>query len=172
MGGSGGFFGGGYKDTDELVRKIKDSKVEAVNQGYESKVNGMLSSLLTDINDRDPKAIQKHLITIKKSIEKEIDGTIDLLFGGSVSKHTYVDGLSDIDSLVILNNSDLSDKSPEEVKDYFHDQLKKTLYKTEIINGVLAVTIKFGDVDVQLLPAIKYKDGFRIAEEKSHKKGH
>jgi predicted nucleotidyltransferase len=36
------------------------------------------------------------------------------LFGGSVAKHTYVDGLSDIDSLLVINGSDLAEGTPRE----------------------------------------------------------
>ena len=61
---------------------------------------------------------------IKAALGKSIDGEIDLRFGGSVIKHTDVNGLSDIDALVILNGSELEHKSPEEVKAYFLQQLQ------------------------------------------------
>jgi len=114
--------------------------------------------------NRDIEATKLHLETVKQALGKDIEGTIDLLFGGSVAKHTYVDGMSDIDSLVILNKTELKDLSPQEVRKYLSACLKERLPNTEIQKGDLAVTVKFKDIEIQLLPAIKYKSGFRIPD--------
>ncbi len=42
---------------------------------------------------------RERLEVLKSKLSKELDGTFDQFFGGSIAKHTYVDGLSDIDSL-------------------------------------------------------------------------
>mgnify|MGYP000918029282 FL=1 len=117
MGGSGG---GYFKISDpaELSKKIRDSEEQTKNQQFETDVSAFISELLVKFNDRDVTSISDHLETIKKALEKEIEGSLDILFGGSVSKHTYVDGLSDIDALIILNKSELQGLSPIEVKDY------------------------------------------------------
>jgi len=88
-----------------------------------------------------------------------------------VIKHTYVNGLSDHDLLVYLNNSDLSQKSPKEAFIYFKEKLEKRLPKSEIRVGNLAVTVKFKStgVEIQLLPAIKTSIGIKIANPNTGK---
>ncbi|MBW8038926.1 MAG: nucleotidyltransferase [Planctomycetes bacterium] len=163
MGGSGGIFGGG-RPPEEIFKKVRDSEEKTHDAQFETAVASNFASLLRKYNQRSEK-VQTHLEIIKKAIEKEIDGTVDIRFGGSVSKHTYVDGLSDVDALVILNKSELKDASPEEVKNYFLDRLSERLPKeTPIEKGNLAITVTYSDIDVQLLPAIRYKGGFRIAD--------
>jgi hypothetical protein len=164
MGGSGS---GGSIDPSEISRKVRQAEEQAQDQGFDSKINDEINNLLKDFNDRDYEAIQRHLDHINNTLDSEIEGRIDLRYGGSVSKHTYVDGLSDIDALALINNTDLADKTPEEVKQYFFDQLVKRLPGTEITMGALAITIKYSDgIEVQILPAIKHGDHFRIPNSK------
>ncbi len=75
-----------------------------------------------------------------------------------------MDGLSDIDALVLLGESELKTMTPEQVKKYFFQKLKERYPKTTIKEGTLAVTVEFPDAEIQLLPAIKYKTGYRIAD--------
>ena len=164
MGGGGG---GGYfrSDPNKLVKKLQESEAKTENSKYETEVANILASLLTKFNDRDYEAINRHLEEIRKALEKDIEGTIDLLFGGSVAKHTYVDGLSDIDSLVILDSCDLADQSPEEAKEYFVERLKERFPKTEVKEGVLAVTVRFSDAEIQLLPAVSCQNHVKISDQ-------
>lgn len=159
-----GSSGGGYFSSkpEDIKKMLNESGNQTDDKEYQTTVDALLSGYLADFNNRDKEAINKHLDVIKSAIEKDIDGTVDMLFGGSVGKHTYVDGLSDIDSLVILNNSELSTKSPAEVKEYFADKLRERLPNTSITVGNLAVTLKFSDAEIQLLPAIKSGDHLRI----------
>jgi len=162
MGGSGGgSFSWGKVDPKDINR---DLRRRSTSVEYENEVAGFLTSLLVAFNDRDTVAINTHLEEIRKALEKEIEGTVDLNYGGSVAKHTYVDGLSDIDSLVVLNKSELENKSPQEVLDYFHGRLCDRFPNSGIEKGKLAVTVKFGNIDIQLLPAIKRGKGFQIAD--------
>lgn len=162
MGGSGGSsFSWGKIDPEDIN---KDLRKQTRSVEYENEVAGFLTSLLVRFNDRDTNAINTHLKEIKKALEKEIEGTIDLNYGGSVAKHTHVDGLSDIDSLVLLNESELENKSPQEAKTYFYDRLCERFPNSTIEKGTLAVTVKFEDVEIQLLPAIKWRRGFQIAD--------
>ena len=166
MGGSGGLF---PKDFNPSTMKkwLRQIEKETLDRAFEAKVSNEINKLLVDYNDRDTDAISSHIDTIKTAIEKEIDGTINVRFGGSVQKHTYVDGLSDIDSLVFLNNSELMDKTPKEVMEYFRDRLRERLPETQIKIGKLAVTVKFSDgKEIQLLPAIRSDDGFKISTNK------
>jgi len=160
MGGSGGDF----FDSSDIARQLREIETQTKNQQFESEVSEIINSLLADYNNRDVQKIQGHLETIKHALEKEIEGTLDILYGGSIAKHTYVDGLSDVDALVLINNSGLRNKSPVEVKKYFVQRLQARLPKTEIKEGRLAVTVKFKSAKIQLLPAIRNESGFKIAD--------
>lgn len=163
MGGGGGHSGPVSK-PDELAKKIKAAQEETAAKELEPLVNEAIGELLKQYNDRDADAVATHLRVIKDALQKDIEGTVDACFGGSVGKHTYVDGLSDIDTLVLLNNSALKDKSPEEVKAYFLSCLKQRLPNTEIREGRLAITVTFKDAEIQLLPAVKIDSGFKIPD--------
>jgi len=164
MGGSGGGFFSDETDPKSLSQRIREAEAQTQDQQFETEVAGLIGSLLSQYNARDAEAISAHLDTIEKALGKDIDGTVYILYGGSVAKHTYVDGLSDIDALVLLDKSELKGKSPQEVREYFVSRLKERLPKTPVEPGTLAVTVKFQAVEIQLLPAIRYKSGFRIAD--------
>lgn len=66
--------------------------------------------------------------------------------------------------MIILNKSELQGLSPIEVKDYFYERLKQRLTNTEIKQGKLAVTVKFKDAEIQLLPAIRADNSLKIAD--------
>ena len=163
MGGSGG---GGYfrGDIDSTLKQVQEAKEKSKNEEYEARSNTYLSGLLSQFNDRDVDAINRHLDEIRKALEKDIDGTIDLRFGGSVAKHTYVDGLSDVDSLVMLDNCELAGSSPELAKDYLADRLIERFPQSEVSEGRLAVTVKFQDAEIQLLPAVSCRNEVKIPD--------
>lgn len=168
MGGGGGFFPFGLgpdKIKDEINKSLDKTLDRTKKAEFDSKFGEILSDLLIQYNDRKTEDIEDRLEQIRKNIESEIKDTIKLNFGGSISKHTYVDGLSDIDALVILDNTELADKTPEQVQDFFMSKLKGRLRDTSEINkGTLAVTIKFKDgMEIQLLPALKIDRGIKIA---------
>jgi hypothetical protein len=81
------------------------------------------------------------------------------LFGGSVAKHTEVDGLSDVDALVLIDRSDLKGRSPSEVRAAFRAELESRLPRSEVESvsaGRMAVTVKYRDgMEIQLLPAMR-----------------
>jgi hypothetical protein len=81
-----------------------------------------------------------------------------------VAKHTYVDGLSDVDVLLRIERTDLSDLSPEEAKAFIATQLTAKCPELEVSVGTLAVTVKSGDTEVQLLPALKIGTDVHIAD--------
>lgn len=144
-------------------KKIRNEEERSIDDAFDTEISGMLKDLLSSVNNRDTETLQGHLKTIKSALDLGVDGTIDLRYGGSVSKHTYVDGLSDIDFLAILNNSELSNYSPEQVKEYFFQRLKDRLPNSEIKIGKLAITINFkSGFEVQVLPALKTSTGIKI----------
>ena len=91
-------------------------------------------------------------------------------FGGSVQKATYVTGLSDVDVLLIVNQSSLKSKQPSMVIAHVRDTIKRRLPKNPVSEGKLAVTVSYADkTEIQILPAIRTIDGFRIAAPGSNK---
>jgi len=164
MGGSGGYkFPSRETNSEKIRNKVQRQQDKENRQKYDIEVESLLNNLLSKYNSRDTDTINKHVKAITNSLNKEIEGVMTLNYGGSVSKHTYIEGLSDIDSLVILNNTELKSKSPNEIKTYFYECLKEKFPNTEIEIGKLSVTVKFKDYDIQLLPAIKDGDDYKIS---------
>jgi hypothetical protein len=143
------------QEMDRLEADLERQKLDV-------EVAEILSESLSEMNSRDAEANTRTLNAIKKALEKEIDGSIDLMFGGSVKKHTYVDGLSDIDTLVILNKSELALKTPDEARSYFVERLTERFPDATVVVGRLAVTIRFQNTEIQLLPALKHGNALKI----------
>lgn len=162
MGGSGrgGTF---YKRTPaELVRQVRKAEDQTTVAQFEAELSALLGELLASCNERDTELVQQRLENIKDALREEIDGAFDHLFGGSVAKHTYVDGLSDIDSLLLVNETALERTNPRYIlarmQSILQDQLRG---EATIQCGKMAITVKFGDgMVLQLLPSIRTPDGF------------
>lgn len=165
MGGGGNFFGGDYtpKKNRDIIR---ESFEKTSDIRFETTVNEMINEHLAGRN-RDSATTKEHLEEIKNIIQEDDIGTIEIRFGGSVSKHTYVDGLSDVDVLLIINKSELSDASPHDVQEYIKKKLNDNLSNIEEIRvGNIAVTVKFSDgEEIQLVPTIKRGEGYKIPDQ-------
>jgi hypothetical protein len=162
MGGSGGSFFSG-ESPESLRDRIRKEEERAKSQDFDLQVAGELEKLLRTYNDRDVSAVSSALEKVKEFLERDIAGTVDPVFGGSVQKHTYVDGISDIDALIILRDETLQTKTPQEVLKYFEERLRSSLTDWHVRpHGRLAVTLEKGDFRLQLLPAVQVKDGTRI----------
>ena len=95
MGGSGG---SGYKNVSSSTKLGGISNANASQ--IEMEINEFLEQLLKEYNSRDIEAINTHLLEIEKTLGKDIDEVDRILFGGSISKKTYIEGMSDVDALV------------------------------------------------------------------------
>ena len=158
-GGAGGaFVNRSPGELRSIVRKAEDETTVAA---FEAELARTLGGLLGTYNARDTEAVQVRLEAIKAALQNSIEGSFDLLFGGSVAKHTYVDGLSDIDSLVLINDSAFEGKKPQQVLARMKRVLQQKLGgQAEVSHGRMAVTISHGDsMVIQLLPALRAKDG-------------
>lgn len=163
MGGGGSTFGGSY-NVEKYKKIFRDAQSQTENASFEASANELVNALLSQ-HSRDADRTADHLDVIRGILEDGIDGTFDMRFGGSVQKHTYVDGLSDVDVLVILNKSDLAQSSPSEVLDFIRSKLIEhdTADIQNIKVGDLAVTVIFNDGEkIQLLPALKQSTGYKI----------
>jgi len=167
MGGGGGSSSSfsGYK-PEEYLDKYRSLRSEEKVLSYEADVKNTIDTSLAQYNNRDVAATNTHLNTIKGALnnDPEYGGTIGVALGGSVSRKTFIDGLSDVDSLIILNKSELIDRTPKDVLDYFITVLRNRLPNTEIIPADRSITVRYSDVDIQLLPAIKSSGGIKIAD--------
>jgi hypothetical protein len=164
MGGSGGNYFDSKIDPNDLKNKI-DNEIEGTKkQELDSEVSGIISKMLTDFNNRED-AVDTHLKNIVDILTKDLDSeSFPLKFGGSVSKHTYINGLSDIDVLALIDKTELANMKPEDIKNYFFKQLKESLPKTNISKGTLAITVHYKEVDIQILPAAKSGDSYKIPD--------
>jgi hypothetical protein len=164
MGGGSSYSGPSPRTTDEAEVIFKSTVEEVKQASYQADLNSYFQDLLSDFNNRNIDQINTHLETIKDALNKENIGSINLVYGGSIKKHTYIDGLSDVDVLATIDNTDLANASPRQVLEYFAERLRERLPNTEIGIGTLAVTVKFSDGhEIQLLPAISTATGLHIA---------
>ena len=98
-------------------------------------------------------------------LKHENDHVVQTKFGGSVQKGTYVTGLSDVDVLLIVNQSSLKNRPPSRVISYVRDTIQQRFPNNPVTAGTMAVTVSYADkTEIQVLPAIRTADGFRIAE--------
>lgn len=156
MGGSGG--GGSYRslrpEVERLVAQAREQETERLN----TQVNEYLAEVLATFNGRDADLTNQRLDDLASALDDIVE-IEKVLLGGSVAKHTDVDGISDVDALVVLNRDDLVGKSPEEVREAFHAELDAKLNRSEIQSvrhGQMAVTVVYKDgMEVQLLPAMQ-----------------
>lgn len=148
MGGSGG----GY-DPSQVRNEVRKLEEKIEDAEYEASVAHLLSTILANANDRNVELIQAHLATVQRAIEKDVEGFVELLFGGSVAKRTYVSGVSDVDALVIVNDSALSTGTPLEVRDHIIARLRERLPDTTVEADGFAVAVGFTDGVIELVPA-------------------
>jgi len=169
MGGSGGGGGGyfyGAPEPQKLVRSIRTAEQEAADQEFSSYVSTFLADALAQFNARDTEGTQKLLERIKAELSDEFETTVGLVFGGSVAKHTYVDGLSDVDALIILRPEAIEDDSPAKLVHMCAEKLRARFGRDpeRVKEGVLAVTLRIEGKEIQLLPAMRTATGFKIAK--------
>lgn len=160
MGGSrGGPFSS--RTPEELVRAVRKAEDDTDVREFESQLSAMLNDLLANYNGRDTDLVKSRLDDVKGALRDVIDGSFDQFFGGSVAKHTYVDGLSDIDSLVLINGSKLENQTPREVLAKMSEVLRAKLGDVaDVHQGRMAITAQFRDgMTLQVLPAMKAEDG-------------
>lgn len=162
MGGSGG--GGPIRPQrtpsqvrDELEKEAK----KALDSGFKTELSGMLDGLLSSFNERDRSVISARIDELKSFIGDDLESSITSLFGGSVAKHTYVDGLSDVDTLFVMKSSDLDSETPQQLIERFGDLVKTRLGSSaEVSVGQMAVTVDYSDgMELQILPSVSDDSG-------------
>lgn len=154
--GGGSYFPRSETDLGGIVQRAKQ---QADKERLDSDVNALLRDVLASC-ERDPDATKERLERVQ-DVLKERAELQNIVFGGSVAKHTYVDGLSDVDALIVLNQQDFKDRSPQSILNEFAKLLGEALPAGQVQSvekGRLAVTITYRDgSELQLLPALRTK---------------
>jgi len=167
MGGSGGGFFYGHVKPADLAKQVRAAELGIDDQAFLVAVNEHLSQALGEANNRDVEGTQRILDKVKSDLSTEFEDTIEIMFGGSVAKKTYIEGLSDVDALVLINHSQIAGETPADVKSIFADKLRSRFGRDCVVEGQLAVTLKLEDKLIQLLPAMRASsDSFKISNEK------
>ncbi len=168
MGGSGG---GGYSPRTEQQTEssIQSARRATEYADYEAAVSERLRDQLAEYNDRDADAINNRLEQVKEVLADYLESSVFLRFGGSVSKHTYVDGISDVDCLCFLDSSKFAADSPQQLLKDFESILRKVMgNRADVERGAISIKLKYKDgPELQILPAQRTATGVRIpsAEE-------
>lgn len=161
MGGGGSSYThwSGERLTGALRKQSEKASAE-----FDVELAGKFSELLTSFNSRDAELVQSRIDDAKEALQGELRGSIDQRFGGSVAKHTYVDGLSDVDSLLILDADKFEGSTPKRVLRRMETILKQQLPReVQVTQGNMAMTLNYPDgMAIQLLPAFRTHAGIRI----------
>ena len=133
--------------------------------------NQHCEKLLVEYKRRNAQTVANRFEHICRFLRKDGYSTVQTMFGGSVKKGTFVSGLSDVDVLLIVNNTPFVNQPPANVIKHVKDVIQGQFPENPVSAGKLAVTVNYADgMEIQLLPAIRTKsDGVRIAEHGSSK---
>lgn len=164
MGGGGG--GGTFEkySPQEVQKQIRAAELEVASAKFAPELKEFLDSYLASVNDRDVKTVQSRLNEVKEHIADMVGASVDMLYGGSVAKHTYVDGLSDIDSLLMLKEGDKLPDSPRQLLEKITQTLQQRIGGAAVVtHGRLAVTAEYPDrMQIQLIPAVERGGKLRV----------
>lgn len=163
MGGGGARSWFGKSGPDKLSQQLRKEEESTKNTAFDIAVSNFLASTLAEYNDRDTEAVHQILEKVKLELLGEFEREIELRFGGSVSKNTYVNGLSDVDALVLLDVPGVENMSPEDLRSIFAERLRSRFGRGAVHEGRLAVTLEIEGHCIQLLPAIRDGEHFKIS---------
>jgi hypothetical protein len=158
MGGGGG--GGGYSQHDLVAmrRALESTRIAEDQRRLEADINRELTTLLAEFNDIDREVIRKRLEEIDECLGDDVQFD-EFLLGGSVAKHTAVNGLSDVDALIILDREMHAGDRPGSLLRELRQLLLERLSSrsvTSVQAGTMAVTVTYRDgQEIQLLPALR-----------------
>ena len=127
--------------------------------------NRYCEELLARYARRNQQAVTRHLESLCNIIRDE-GHVVQTMYGGSVQRGTYVTGLSDVDVLLVVNQSALANQSPSGVIQQVRRTISARLPNNPVRAGNLAVTVGYASgIEIQVLPAIRTNSGgVRIAE--------
>lgn len=159
MGGSGGSWIGSA-DPKRLADRVRETENDERSAEFKATLAHEFAALLADFNDRDADLVRSRLDGCKNAIGEMAEGSLDQIFGGSVAKNTYVNGMSDIDTLILFDGAELSGLPPSSVLERMANAVREKLGDVKVGYGQMAVTVDFPDsMSIQMLPAVRQADG-------------
>lgn len=165
MGGSGG----GYfrSERPESIRDALRKEERATeDQMFDTQVSDDIGNFLGEYNNRDTDAVRRVLERFKKALENDIEeGSITPVFGGSIRKHTYVDGISDIDSLFVLKGEELTRLGPSEALDFFESKVHEAFPGIAVDRDRMSLRIRREGLALEILPAVRHEGQLCIPSE-------
>ncbi len=155
MGGSSGT--GGTFETlspEALQAKVRETELALQEEAFGPTLDRFCGELLAEYNRRDADATAAKLDALEEAAREVVEERIDLRFGGSVAKHTYVDGLSDVNTLMIMRRAG-ENETPSDVLHRLAKEIADQAADVRSIEiGHLAVTINYSDgMTIQMIPA-------------------
>ena len=108
----------------------------------EDNFNRYCEELLVRYKRRNAESLASRLENLCGFLRNEGTHVVQTMFGGSVQKGTYVTGLSDVDALLIVNESSLMNQPPSKVKKFVRDAVQMGLPNNSVRAGNLAVTVE------------------------------
>ena len=118
----------------------------------EDRFNEYCEGLLAQYTRRNTQTVTQRLESLCGFLRQK-GNVVQTMFGGSVKKGTYVTGLSDVDVLLVVNESSLVNQSPSDVIEYVRDTIQRQLPNNTVSAGKLAVTVRYGKGTEIQLPA-------------------
>ena len=127
--------------------------------------NRYCERLLVQYNARNTTATARRIEDLCGFLRQQ-GHDVQTMFGGSVRRGTYVNGLSDVDVLLVVNETSLVNRPPADVIGHVRDTVRRRLHHNTVRAGDLAVSVHYADgTQIQVLPAIRTRSGgIRIAE--------
>lgn len=163
MGGSGGG-GGPYYDVkpSELAKRAVESSEELAD-GFLPQLERIISHKLADFIGRDTDLTNQRRDEIKRALADVLRTAFDLQYGGSVAKHTEVNGLSDVDLLLIMRDRNAGQLRPGMILDRVATKLRRSIVDAEVSTGRIAITVHYPDgMEIQLVPAARAERGYKV----------
>ena len=149
---------------DSVINRIRKAKEEE-DRRLDADVQEFLRGVISAANDRNTDLTRDRLDSIVAAVG-EVEDVETLLFGGSVAKHTYIDGLSDIDTLVILDRDDTRGLGSVAMLEKLSQELSIALSGTEVEDvraGDMAITVQYSDgIEIQVLPCVRDGEEIRV----------
>lgn len=131
----------------------------------DNEFNSYCENLLAEFSRQDTASVTRHINGLCQILREEGE-VIQTMFGGSVQRGTDVNGLSDVDILLIVNQSSLATRPAYEAIESVRQSIEQRLNQNEVRAGNLAVTVNYADgTEIQVLPAVRRANGgVRIAD--------
>lgn len=169
MGGSGGYGFGKAQSAAWQPSGLAESLERTRQQAAAAEVAAVFDEAISEINQMDTEALNRRKEKVLEALRELSPDVVDLHGGGSYTRHTYVDGLSDVDLLFGMgaySSSPIPNKDdPAAVLAEMEKQLRQKYPETKMTTGRMAVTMHFSDgLELQILPAFSYYSGYKIPD--------